>query len=61
MVDEIPNGPNMIFQIFRERKCHPNQAGNTLPNSIVESFNAVGFYTFLSDCLVSFFWDYRLV
>ena len=49
MMNKIPNSSNMVFQLFRERQCFSHQSGNALPQRIIESFNVIGFASFLAN------------
>ena len=48
MVDEIPNSPNMVFQLFGEREGFTNKARYSLAHCAIKAFNVIGFACFLT-------------
>jgi hypothetical protein len=57
MVNEIPNGPKMIFELFGKRECLSYQARDSLAKGTIEALNSIGFATVLVDWTVSFRWN----
>ena len=53
MADEIFDGTDMVGQFFRERECFPDQTRNTLPQSVIEAFNVIGFAGLLRNGFVA--------
>jgi len=55
MVDEVPNRPNVVFQLFGEGQGFAYQSRNSLSEGIVEALNVVGlsrFFTHLMQFVV---------
>ena len=53
-MNEVPNGPNMIGEFFREREGFANQPTASLTDRVVEPFNQTRFATGFIDGLVPF-------
>lgn len=45
VMNEIPDGADMIGELFGKRQCLPNETTTALAKSIVEPFNQTGFAT----------------
>lgn len=56
-MNEIPNGTDMIGELFRKRERLTHEPGTTLPQGVVEPFNMPGFASFFAYSFVAFGWQ----
>ncbi len=54
MVNEIPNGPNVVGELFREGQGFAHQPTTALAKGVVEAFDATGFAAGFIHSLVPF-------
>ena len=54
MVDEIPDGADVIFDLLGTRQCLPHEPRNALPQGAIEPFNMIGPTTLFADSPMSF-------
>jgi len=54
VVNEIPDGCFVVFELFREGQSLTDQAGDTLTKRVVEALDVAGFAAFLADSFVAF-------
>lgn len=52
-MDKVPNGGNVVVELFGEGKCLADQAGNALPQGVVEPLDVAGLATLFTHGFVT--------